>query len=258
MTDVAALPPDPLAREVWVILGASSAVARAFARGVAPDADLLLCGRDMDDLERMAGDLRVRHDCRAEAVNFNATDYDSHCGLVERAAAFAGRGRLNLFIAFGDMPEQTEIDNDFALARRTVETNYLGAVSVLSRFAPRLEAQGGGSAVVLGSVAGDRGRLKNYVYGSAKAGLHAYVQGYRARMHRAGVHVMTVKPGFLDTAMTWSLGKLPMAMQPDAFAATIMKHLKAKRDVVYVPWPWLGIMTIIRTVPERVFKRTNI
>ncbi len=245
-------------REVWVVLGATSAVAKAFAREMAPGADLLLCGRDADDLERQAADIRVRHGGRASFLDFDALDYGRHEDLVRQALGFAAGARINLFLAFGDMPEQAVMDRDFDLARRAIETNYVGAVSVLSRFAPALEAQRAGSVVVVGSVAGDRGRLKNYVYGSAKAGLHAYVQGYRARMHRAGVHVMTVKPGFMDTAMTWHLGKLPMAMQPAAFAQGVAKAVRARRDVVYAPWPWLGIMTIIRAVPERVFKRTNI
>lgn len=246
------------AREVWIVFGASSAVARAFAREVAPGADLLLCGRDLDDLARLAADLRVRGACRVEVREFDATDYDGHAALAETTAAYAAEGRINLFLAFGAMPEQSAMDRDFELARRTVETNYLGVVSILTRFASLLEGQGVGHVVVLGSVAGDRGRLKNYVYGSAKAGLHAYLQGFRARMFRAGVHVMTVKPGFLDTAMTWPLGKLPMAMAPEPFARTVVRLMRAKRDVLYVPWPWTVIMAVIRAVPERLFKRTNI
>jgi len=112
--------------------------------------------------------------------------------------------------------------------------------------------------VALGSVAGDRGRLKNYVYGAAKAGLHTYLQGLRARGVRSGVQVVTVKPGFVDTAMTWGLPGMFLVASPDAIAAACLSAVAKKRDVIYAPFFWWGIMTIIRHIPERIFKKLNI
>jgi short-subunit dehydrogenase len=166
--------------------------------------------------------------------------------------------RISSTLAFGAMPEQEEIDADFELAERTFAVNYTGAVSVLHRLAPLLEAQGDGHVVVLSSVAGDRGRLKNYVYGSAKAGLNTYLQGLRARLFRKGVSVTTVKPGFMDTGMTWGLEGMFLVASPDEAARACLKAAKKRRHVVYVPFFWWGIMTIIRHIPEFIFKKMNI
>ncbi len=243
--------------QAWLILGASSSVARAFARQAAADgSDILLAGRDREDLERAAADLRVRAGRRVEVLDFDATDPESHAAFAERSAALAER--LDVFLAFGFMPSQAEMDADPGLAIDTIAVNYAGAVSILSHLAPLLEAKGRGSVVALSSVAGDRGRLKNYVYGSAKAGLNAYLQGLRARLHRRGIGVTTVKPGFLDTAMSFGHpGMLPMA-SPEACAAACLRHARRGKEVAYFPAFWWVVMTIIKAIPERIFKRLSI
>jgi len=239
------------------VLGGSSSVARAFARVAAEDgADVILAGRDVDDLKRTAGDVSVRTGRKAEVLAFDAEDLASHEAFAAEAVRRAGV--LNVFLAFGAMPEQDEIDADFALAERTIAVNYTGAVSVLHRLAPHLEARGGGHVVVLSSVAGDRGRLKNYVYGSAKAGLNTYLQGLRARLFRKGVSVTTVKPGFMDTDMTWGLDGMFLVASPEQAVRACLKAAKSRRHVVYVPFFWWGIMTIIRHIPEFIFKKMNI
>jgi short-subunit dehydrogenase len=249
-----------MTRNVWLILGASSSIARAFARLVAREGEaLLLAGRDLDDLERSAADLRARGAASAEVLPFDATDYGAHAAFVERCRTAAGaERRLNIFLAFGAMPGQAEIDADPALVIDTIAANFTGAASVLQRLAPILEAQRGGQVVALTSVAGDRGRLKNYVYGSAKAGLNAYLQGLRARLYRAGVTVTTVKAGFLDTAMTFGLPGLFLLAPPEACAAACRRHAAKGRETVYFPFFWWGIMAIIRAIPERIFKRLSI
>jgi len=242
--------------ETWLILGGSSAVARAFARVAAAEGcAVLLAGRDTDDLERSAADLRTRYGIAAAVLPFDAAAVDGHAAFAARARA-AMPGTLNVLLAFGLMPDQADMERDVALALACVQATYVGAVSVLGHLAPHLEAQGRGHVVVLGSVAGDRGRRSNHVYGSAKAGLHAYAQGLRARLFRAGVSVTTVKPGFLDTAMTW--GRVPFAASPEAAAAACWKAAARGREVAYVPWFWRGVMAVIRAVPERVFKRLSI
>jgi short-subunit dehydrogenase len=145
---------------------------------------------------------------------------------------------------------------DQALA--CIDTGLTGAVSILHRLAPVLERRRAGTIVAFGSVAGDRGRLKNYVYGAAKAGLHTYLAGLRNRLGRSGVHVMTVKPGFVDTGMTFGLPGLFLVAQPEAVARACLDAAAKRRDVIYVPWFWQVIMAIIRAVPERIFKRLSV
>jgi short-subunit dehydrogenase len=243
-------------RRTWVVLGASSSIGRAFARlAAAEGCDIILAGRDMDDLQRTAADVALRANCRADAVRFDAAAMDAHARFVDDCAA---RGPVDLFLLFGAMPDQEAIDRDFELALQTIGVNYVGAVSVLSRFAPRLEAQGSGRVVVLPSVAGDRGRLKNYVYGSAKGALNLYLQGLRARLSRSNVSVTTVKAGFLDTDMSYGMPGLFLVASPEACAAACLKLSAKGREVVYFPVFWWLIMTIIKSIPERIFKRLNI
>lgn len=241
----------------WIVLGGSSALARAFAQCAAREGNgIVLAGRDLDDLRRSAQDIALRHGVETAVVALDATRYETHDDVVARC--LAGRpGEIGVFLAFGLMPDQAEMDKDPDLARAVVETNYVGALSLLSRFARSLEERRCGRIVVVGSVAGDRGRPKNYVYGSAKAGLHAYAQGLRARLHRSGVAVTTVKPGFLDTAMTFGLPGTALAASPADAAAAIWRAVCRRREVVYVPWFWRWIMAIIRLIPERIFKRLS-
>jgi short-subunit dehydrogenase len=244
-------------RETWLVLGGSSSVARAFARLAAESGcDIIIAGRDMDDLRHTATDIAIRTDRRVDAVAFDAEALGGHQKFVAECRKKAEF--LNVFIAFGAMPEQGEIDGDFKLAVRTVNVNYLGAMSVLHRLAPVLEEQGDGHVVALSSVAGDRGRIKNYVYGSAKAGFNTYLQGLRARLFRKGVSVTTIKPGFMDTDMTWGLEGMFLVASPEDCARACLKAASKRRHVVYVPFFWWGIMNIIRHIPEFIFKRMSI
>jgi len=248
-----------LGGRTWLVLGASSAIARAFARLVAEaGATVWLAGRDADDLARGAADLAVRGGARAETMAFDARDPASIAAVVARCRDGVAPGMLDVFVAFGAMPEQAAMEADPALAVATIEATYTGAVAVLLGLAPLLEAGRRGHVVVLGSVAGDRGRLKNYVYGSAKAGLAVFTAGLRNRLFRAGVLVTTVKPGFIDTAMTWGLPGLFLVAAPDTAARAILAAARAGREVVYVPRFWALVMLIIRLIPERLFKRLSI
>ncbi len=242
----------------WIVLGASSPIAKAFAHTVAERGhEVILAGRDLEDLVKSARDISIRHGVEAEALAFDALEPDGHDGFVE-ACRQVGGGRLSVFLAVGDMPDQEAIDRDVGLGLRCMAASYMGVVSVLHRLAPLLEAQGEGQVVVLGSVAGDRGRIKNYVYGSAKAGLHAYLQGLRARLFRAGVSVTTVKPGFIDTAMTWGLPGTFLVASPEACARACLRWAETGAESRYFPGFWWGIMTIIRAIPEPIFKRLSI
>ena len=247
------------APDTWLIVGASSAIARAFARrAAAANANIVLAGRDRPDLEATAADLRVRFSQRVDIADFDVSRPETHAAALERARSFAAPAVLNLFVAVGVMPSQAEIDRDPALVESVVETNFGGVARFLQVAAPLFEAQKRGRIVVLGSVAGDRGRLGNYVYGAAKAGLHAYLQGLRARLWRAGVTVTTVKPGPVDTAMTFALGRLPLLAQPDAVAMMCFSAAMSGREEIYAPSPWRFIMAILRAIPEKFFKKLSI
>lgn len=249
---------DPMNPDTWLILGGSSSIARAFAREVAAEGmDVLLAGRDIEDLRRSAADLRVRGRVKATAMEFDARALDTHDAFV-RACEQRMRGRLNVFVAFGNMPEQSAAETDFGKALETVEVNYVGTLSILSRLAPVMEEQESGAVLVLGSVAGDRGRRRNYVYGSAKAGVHAYLQGLRARLARSKVRVVTVKPGFLDTAMTWGLPGILFPADPRTVARICRRLARRGPEVAYVPWFWRPVMAVLKLIPEPVFKRLNI
>ena len=238
--------------KAWLVLGASSAIARAFARKVAAQgASVLLVARDASDGEIAARDLALRGAARVAAIGFDAD-------IVAQFKNFAGADTPNVFLAFGSMPAQAEIDADPNALVQTLATNFSDAVRLLHPLMAFLEEKPGGAIVALGSVAGDRGRLKNYVYGAAKAGLHTYLQGLRARGVRSDVQVVTVKPGFVDTAMTWGLPGLFLVASPEAIAAACLAAVAKKRDTIYAPFFWWGIMAIIRHIPERIFKKLNI
>ncbi|HZH28445.1 MAG TPA: SDR family NAD(P)-dependent oxidoreductase [Azospirillaceae bacterium] len=254
----ATLPSGP-ADDLWVVVGATSSVARAFAREAAQaGADLVLAGRDREDMSATASDLRLRTGRQVTVLPFDAADDRSHDDFVAACWDGARGRRLNLFYAVGSMPDQAASLADPAIARRVVEVNFLSVMSVLNRLEPGLRRQGGGSVVVLGSVAGDRGRRRNFIYGSAKAGLHAYLQGMRSHLADAGVRVVTVKPGFLDTAMTWGLPGMFLVASPEACARACLKAARRGTEVVYFPGFWRPVMMAIRAVPEPIFKRLSI
>lgn len=241
----------------WIILGATSSMARAFARKVAAQGDgVLLAGRDMDDLQTLAQDCRLRGARISEALAFDARDPSGFASLIERLDR--EEGLLSAAVFVGSMPPQAEIDADPALIDGTVTDSFTGPARFLQMLAPKMEARKGGTVVGVGSVAGDRGRIGNYVYGSAKAGFHTYLSGLRNRLTRVGGHVVTVKPGFVDTSMTWGLPGMFLVAAPEAVADDILKAVKKKRNVIYTPIFWWLIMTIIRHIPEPIFKKMKI
>ncbi|SFJ72442.1 SDR family oxidoreductase [Celeribacter neptunius] len=243
--------------QTWIILGATSSMARAMARRLAKDgARLLLCGRDMDDLAASAVDCLARGAASAEALRFDARDHATFAPIIDKAAS--EEGEINCAVFVGSMPDQAEIDADPALLDGVVQDSYIGPATFLTLLAPHIESRARGTVVGVTSVAGDRGRIGNYVYGSAKAGFATYLSGLRNRLTRAGGHVVTVKPGFVDTAMTWGIEGMFLVATPDAVAKDIMRAVAKKRNVIYTPFFWRYIMLIIRHIPEFIFKKMSI
>lgn len=242
--------------ETWIILGATSSMARALTRQLAERGDaVILAGRDMDDLKGSATDAKMRGAAHAEAIAFDARNPASFAPAID--AARAREGRVNIAVFVGSMPPQEEIDADPSLIDGTVADSFTGPARFLHAALPLLEERQG-TVVGVGSVAGDRGRLGNYVYGAAKAGFHTYLSGLRNKLTRAGGHVVTVKPGFVDTAMTWGIEGMFLVAAPEKVARDILKAVRKKRNVIYTPGFWFIIMTIIRLVPEPIFKKMKI
>ncbi|MEO0917822.1 MAG: SDR family NAD(P)-dependent oxidoreductase, partial [Pseudomonadota bacterium] len=240
--------------QTWLIVGATSSIARAFARQAALRAEgVLLAGRDMDEIARIAADCGLRGAPSSEAIFFDARDPSTFDAILGKVNEINGPVSVAVFV--GSMPDQAEIDAEPDLVDGTIADSFTGPARLLTLLAPVLEAQRAGVVAGVGSVAGDRGRLGNYVYGASKAGFHAYLSGLRNRLGRSGVHVITVKPGTVDTAMTWGLEKLPFLAQPEKIAADIFRAADRKKDVIYTPLVWWPIMTIIRGIPERIFKK---
>ena len=243
--------------ETWLIIGATSSMARAFARKVAIDGhSVVVVGRDVGELSGIKDDCLLRGAPVAEALPFDARDRSTHAAILDLMSR--QEGILNAVSFVGSMPPQDAIDADPSLIEGVIADSFTGPAELLQGLAPLMEDRGSGTIVGVGSVAGDRGRIGNYVYGAAKAGFHTYLSGLRNRLTRAGGHVVTVKPGFVDTAMTYGLEGMFLVASPDDIAQGILKAVAKKRNVVYLPWFWWGIMTIIRHVPEPIFKKMSI
>lgn len=243
--------------QTWIILGASSTIAKSFTRSVAEEgATVILAGRRMDDLEATSADATARGAAQAHPVMFDARDPATFQAILDLAGTQAGT--LNCAVFVGSMPAQESIDADPALVDGVIADSFTGPARFLQMLAPMMEDRESGAIVGVGSVAGDRGRVGNYVYGAAKAGFATYLSGLRNRMGRKGVHVMTVKPGPVDTAMTQGLGKQPFMTTPEAVVADIHKALSKKRNVLYTKLIWWPVMTIIKLIPEPIFKKMSI
>jgi short-subunit dehydrogenase len=241
-----------------LVAGATSAIARAVAAELARRGHaLVLAARDLAEAEALAADLRLRHGVAARAARFDALDFASHAAFAAELIA-EGDGLEGVVVAFGWMGDAERARHEPDEARRTLDVNFTAVVSLLTPLADHLEGRGAGFICVVSSVAGDRGRQSNYVYGAAKGGLTVYLQGLRNRLFPAGVRVVTVKPGFVDTRMTFGLPGTFLVAPPERVAAGIVKAIDRGADEVYLPGFWRPVMMAIRAVPERIFKRMKL
>lgn len=240
-----------------LILGGTSPIARLLAiRFASIGAHLYIASRDETEGGRIANDIRIRSGVPALAGKFDATDFASHAEMIELATKELG-GLDGVVLCFGTLGDEDKAQVEASEALTTIHQNFTGAVSILTIAAQKLEAQGSGFIVVIGSVAGDRGRKRNYVYGSAKGALHLFMQGLRARLSKTKVHVMTVILGTVDTRMTWGREGTLFTVPPERAADLIFAAWRKKRDVVYVPSFWRPIMAVVRAIPERIFKHAS-
>ena len=236
-----------------LVVGATSDIGRAIARKLAADGwALQLAGRDPSRLAREAEDLRARS---VAAVSCH------HCDLLRADCGASLLDELDLLpdaavCVVGDAGGRSGRQRDGAAAERLMRTNYIGPALLMAALAERFARRGSGVLVGVSSVAGERGRARNYVYGSAKAGFTAFLSGLRNRLHGSGVHVVTLKPGYVHTRRTEGMA-LPRGLTaaPEEVAAAVAVAMRRRRDVVYVRTVWRLIMWIVRAIPEPLFKR---
>ncbi len=241
-----------------LIIGATSAIAEATARQYAEQgAAIYMLARNEQRLNIIAEDLKVRG---AKAVSYallDVNDFDQHQSSLDKA--FADLQRIDVvIIAHGTLPDQKACEQDVQLSLTEINTNAISTISLLTVLANKMEQQRQGSIAVITSVAGDRGRQSNYIYGSAKAMVSRFLQGLRNRLSSNNINVIDIKPGFVDTPMTSEFPKGALWAQPDDIASYILKAVAKGKHTVYAPFFWRYIMLIITSVPEFIFKKLKL
>lgn len=241
-----------------LIVGAGSAIAEQYARlEAAAGSMLMLAGRSLSRLEVIAADLRVRGAAHVATFAMDVNELDRHGALLEAAWSELG-GMDVILLAHGTLPDNAACAGAPGLAVREFNTNGTSTIALMAAAACRLEAQCHGTLAVISSVAGDRGRASNYLYGAAKAAVSAYASGLRQHLHGSGVNVLTVKPGFVDTPMTRAFRKGPLWASPQAVARGIARSIERRRAVAYLPGFWWAVMRVITHIPEPVFRRLRL
>ena len=239
-----------------LILGAASDMAVAIAKKYAQQGDTIqLAARGVQRLKALQSDITIRYNVACTVHEFDAVNFASHQAFFDQLPVKPD----TTICVFGYLGENETARTNWTESERIIHTNYTGAVSILNVVSNYYASQKKGTIVGISSVAGERGRQSNYIYGSAKAGFTAYLSGLRNRMFREGVHVVTVQPGFVYTRMTENLTLPPLlTAQPEAVADTVYKAAAKKKNVVYVKWFWRWIMLIIKSIPEFMFKKLKL
>lgn len=245
-----------MTRPSVLILGARSDIGLAIAHGYAAEGHpILLAARNADRLSAERDDIALRYGVEVSLHDLDALDLDSHQGFLDSLSELPQIA----VSAIGYMGDQRHSEEDPSAAALVMRSNFEGPASLLAHLANRMEARGHGTLIGISSVAGDRGRATNYVYGAAKAGFTAFLSGLRNRLAKKGVHVLTVKPGFVNTRMTAGLD-LParLTAEPSQVAAAVIRAAASKRNILYVKPIWLLVMSIICAIPEAIFKRLKL
>lgn len=272
-----------------LILGATSAIAREVAKVLASKGySLYLASRDVEELGRMASDLHIRFGVDVDFGFFDIEDISearlflqrvlarisqkissedglpkmdksrSHSSRVGEKSELKTYVLQGVVLAAGMLGDASLARQEFSEAEKIIKRNFTGACAILGEIANHFEKQKGGFIIGISSVAGDRGRQSNYIYGAAKGGLSIFLQGLRNRLYPSGVHVMTVKPGFVDTSMTYGKEGMFLVASPEKVGKAIVAALEKKKDVVYIPWFWRLIMMLIKAIPEKIFKKMRL
>lgn len=241
-----------------LIIGATSAIAQATAKKLCvPGASFYLVGRNAEKLGIIQDDLKLRGAKQVSIDTMNPVYLEDHEFMLSRAELVLGHVDLAL-IAMGELPDQNEVMHS---ARKTVKSLTINAVSVISLatiIADKLDDQGFGTLAVISSVAGDRGRKGNYIYGAGKSAVSTFMEGLAARFQGTGVVALCIKPGFVDTPMTAQLPKGKLWAQPEDIADGIYRAVQKRKTLVYLPGFWWGIMLLIKLIPHAIMKRLSL
>ena len=241
-----------------IIIGATSAMAKEVAKLYAVEnSSLYLIARDTKKLETIKQDLTVRGAANVYIESFDANDFDSHQAIIDNP--FSSLNHVDvILIAHGSLPDQEQCQNDSKTAIEELNTNGVSVISLLTHAATKMEQQKSGNITVITSVAGDRGRQSNYVYGAAKGMVSIFLQGLAQRLCKSNVHVLDIKPGFVDTPMTAEFDKGALWAKPEKVAEIIKKRISKKSSFSYTPAFWFVIMTIIKLVPNFIFNKVKL
>lgn len=241
-----------------VILGATSGISQAVAKKLlADDVIFHLVARNEEKLKIVADDLVSRGCKSAKCYVLDFNNLTAHSACIDAIYKEAGVVDI-LFISYGIMHSQLDCEADVKKAVEQVNSNYTSTVSLLVLFSQLMEKQGSGTIAVVSSVAGDRGRKSNFIYGSAKAGLSIFLEGLRYKLYSSGINVLTIKPGFIDSPMTSDIKKGALWASTDQAANYIVKGIEKNKSVIYVPPFWFLIMAIIKRIPVFVFRKLSI
>jgi short-subunit dehydrogenase len=241
-----------------MIMGATSSIARAIAQEFASHRyRLVLVGRDEPELSSIGSDLRIRFAATVSTFSLDVIDFDTQDEALRDSVEQQLESIDGVIVCAGYLGDQDLAQVDLAESQRILQTNFTACVSLLNLVANQFEGKRSGFICALGSVAGDRGRQSNYLYGAAKGGLAIYLEGLRNRLSRSQVQVITVKPGFVDTAMTFGKSGLFLVTSPERVARAVYRAIASGRNTVYVPWFWRPMMLLIRSIPESIFKHTR-
>lgn len=241
-----------------LIIGSTSAIAESFAKIQAQQGhSIFLIGRDLERLQKQSEDLKIRGAKYVASTTFNAENVSNYTQIINDSFS-----RLKTFdtvlIAHGTLPNQEHCEQDLTAQLKEIHINAISTVALLSIISAKMEQQGFGTIAAITSVAGDRGRQSNYIYGSCKKMISTYLQGLRNRLCRSNINVIDIKPGFVDTPMTREFEKSALWSTPPHIAKIIDRSINKNKHTIYAPSFWRYIMWVIKCIPERVFIRLTL
>lgn len=251
-------PAPDTSRSRVLIIGATSAIGGETAKAYAErGAKLFLTGRNPGKLASVSDDLRVRGATQVDSAVLDVGQIPRHREVLDQAIATLG-GLDVVLVAHGTLPDQAECQRSVAATVEALHINFTATAALLTELANYFEAQHSGCIAVIASVAGDRGRQSNYVYGAAKGGLERFLEGLRNRLYHSGVAVVTIKPGLVATPMTAHIKKNLLFADARRVGRGVYRAIESRRDVAYIPWFWRPLMAVIRSFPEGIFKRLHL
>lgn len=241
-----------------LVIGANSAIARSVSRLYAEEnCRLFLLARDVEELKLQKKDLEIRGASEVDYATFDVNNFGAHDAIIDQVLDSMGSIDLAI-LCHGSLPDQARCAENFDAALTEFNTNALSVISLLTSLANHMSIQRNGCIAVITSVAGDRGRQSNYIYGAAKGMVSLYLQGLRGRLYPSGIDVIDIRPGFVDTPMTQAFKKGALWASPEQVAQCIVSGIRKKKHTIYAPWFWRIIMMIVRSIPETIFKRMKL